>query len=63
MPPPAVKLKLVLFPALVEFAPISHAVDFCSVACDVVLEPICNKFPATPDKLKALKMVVVPAVN
>lgn len=63
MPPPAMKLKFVLFPALVEFAPINHALPFCKIACVVLVEPSGSKLPRTPEMLKALKMLVVPPVN
>ena len=34
-----------------------------SVWLEVILEPIVIKFPAVPDKLKLVNVLVVPAVN
>ena len=63
MPPPAVKLKFVLFPASVEFAPINHALPFCKIACVVLVEPSGSKLPETPLIVKLVNSLVVPPVN
>jgi hypothetical protein len=58
-----VKLSPVLLPASVEFAPTFHAPGFFSVACVVLVLPICSRLPDTPLTLKLVNSLVVPPVN
>jgi hypothetical protein len=53
----------VLLPPFVLFRPTFHPEGFCRVDCVVDVEPTVTKFPAVPEMLKLVNVVVVPDVN